>query len=349
MGDSTLEPFSCTTGPKNAKIALVGEAWGEQEDRTKMPFMGVSGQELNRMLVQAGLSRHECFCTNTLNLRPPGNKIEALCESKSVVGKEYSLPALSQGKYLRMEYLPHLERLRQELLAVNPNIVVALGATACWALLAGSKISSIRGTTAAGTLTPHKVLPTFHPAFVLRNWSQRPIVVADLLKVAREKDFPEIRRPARTVLYSPTLEEIEAYAEESHPILSVDIETTRGQMASIGFASRKDYSLVVPFITDERLPRSYWKESRDEIRALRAVKYLLERPIPKLFQNGLYDLQYIVPLGIRPWLTIHDTMLLHHSLYPEMKKGLGFLGSIYTDEASWKLLGGKTDSTKREE
>lgn len=346
---SIHEPFAHSSGPRNARIAIVGDAWGEQEALTGMPFMGASGQELTRMLRDAGISRRDCFLTNTLNLRPPTNNVEALCVTRSVVGKEYTLPPMGTGKYLDWQYLPHLERLASELNSVNPNLVLALGATPCWALLAGAKLSAVRGTVAQGTLTLHKVLPTFHPAYVLRNWSQRAVTIADLHKAAREAEFPEIRRPKRSVLFSPTLDEIEAYAQADHAILSVDIETTRGQMASIGFASTKDFAIVVPFITDERTPRSYWEHARDEARALRAVKYLLERPIPKLFQNGLYDLQYIVPLGIRPWNTRDDTMLLHHSLYPELKKGLGFLGSLYTDEASWKLLGGKTDSTKREE
>jgi len=346
---STSEPFSHSSGPRNARIAIVGDAWGEQEALTGMPFMGTSGQELTRMLLDAGISKRECFLTNVLNLRPPGNNVEALCAAKTIVGKEYSLPPLAAGKYLLPEHLHHVERLKAELLTVNPNLVLALGATACWALLAGAKLSAVRGTIAQGALTSHKVLPTFHPSFILRNWSQRAVAIADLRKAAREAEFPEIRRPKRSVLFSPTLEEIEAYATADHAILSVDIETTRGQMASIGFASTRDFAIVIPFITDEKVPRSFWPFASQEARALRAVKHLLERPIPKLFQNGLYDLQYIVPLGIRPWNTIHDTMLLHHSLYPELRKGLGFLGSLYTDEASWKILGGKTDSTKREE
>jgi DNA polymerase I-like protein with 3'-5' exonuclease and polymerase domains len=65
---------------------------------------------------------------------------------------------------------------------------------------------------------------------------------------------------------------------------------------------------------------------------------LLESPVTKVFQNGLYDLQYIYQMGIRPRNCTEDTMLMHHALYPEMKKGLEFLGSVYTNEASWKLM-----------
>ena len=76
----------------------------------------------------------------------------------------------------------------------------------------------------------------------------------------------------------------------------------------------------------------------------------MESNIPKLFQNGMYDLQYIFRWGIKTRNAAHDTMLLHHSLYPEMRKGLGFLGSIYSNEAAWKMMGRpKADTVKRDE
>lgn len=350
---SPLEPFSCSSGPRSAPIAIVGEAWGEQEALVQQPFIGSAGRELTSLLREAGIDRRQCFLTNVFNLRPAENKIEALCGSKADVGAGYNHPPIAQGKYILPEYLPHLDRLSAELTAVAPNLVLALGNTACWAILGTTKISAIRGTiTPSATPRGLKVLPTFHPAFVLRNWAQRPIVAADMLKAAREAKFPEIIRPERIVHYSPTLEELEDYVNQDHPILSVDIETARGQITSIGFASSTTFAMVVPFVVNvHSAPHSYWPTTYDETTAWRLVKILLETPMPKLFQNGLFDLQYILPMGIRPWNCLHDTMLLHHSLYPEMRKGLGFLGSIYTNESSWKLLGRgeKSDSTKREE
>lgn len=350
---SALEPFSASSGPLSASIAIVGEAWGEQEALVQQPFIGSAGRELTSLLREAGIDRRQCFLTNVFNLRPEDNKIEALCGDKATVGPGYAHPPISMGKYIRPEYLPHLERLSQELLAVKPNLVLALGNTACWAVLGTTKITAIRGTIAPSALPPGlKVLPTFHPAYVLRNWASRPIVAADLIKAVREARFPQIIRPERIVHYSPTLEELEDYVNQDHPVLSVDIETSRGQITSIGFASSTTFAMVVPFIVDvHSSPRSFWHTTEDELCAWRLVKILLETPVPKLFQNGLFDLQYILPMGIRPWNCADDTMLLHHSLFPEMRKGLGFLGSIYTNESSWKLLGRgeKSDSTKREE
>lgn len=67
-------------------------------------------------------------------------------------------------------------------------------------------------------------------------------------------------------------------------------------------------------------------------------KAVCESDIPKLGQNFLYDLQYLHRAGIRPRAFRHDTMIKHHSLHPELDKGLGFLATLYTDEAPWKVL-----------
>jgi hypothetical protein len=68
---------------------------------------------------------------------------------------------------------------------------------------------------------------------------------------------------------------------------------------------------------------------------------------PKIAQNGLYDLNILWrSYGITVRNFEEDTMLLHHALQPESEKGLGFLGSVYTDEASWKMMRTKSKVTK---
>lgn len=307
-------------------------------------------------LAAAGISM-----TNTLAFRPPnGNKLEDLCGTKTEVGKLYPFPALTKGKYLREQYFGELDRLARELEVLQPNLVLALGNTASWALLRATNISSIRGTVINGRVesadarSTFKTLPTYHPAGVLRNWAWRPIVVADIMKAVREAEFPEIRRPKRKVLINPTIEEAEYWTDQIlalRPlILSPDIETHGGQISCIGFAWSSTESMVIPFLDKTKKGWSYWETQALEERAWNCVARLLESSIPKVGQNFLYDLQYICKMGIRPAALDEDTMLLHHSLYPELQKGLGFLGSIYTNEASWKLMRkAKADSEKRDE
>jgi len=350
---------------------VVGEAWGKDEEECGKPFVGQSGRELARMAHEAGLLRNPLperwlgsrdmiyywdasplLLTNVLALRPPNNNMDAICVPKSEANPAY--PPLRQGKYLRPDLLPELARLQAEIQELRPNLILAMGNTACWAIMRSAKISQIRGavgTAPQGIATGLKILPTFHPATVLYNWALRPIVVADLIKAKTEGAFPDLRRPQRRILVNPTLGEIEAWYEEAQQnasILSVDIETGASQIKCIGFSWRIDAAMVVPFVDLSQPSGNYWEHEGDEHRAWSLVRALLALPCPKLYQNGLYDLQYLLHIWLRTRNCLEDTMLLHHSLFPEMQKSLGFMGSIYTSEPAWKLMRLQQDTLKKD-
>lgn len=325
------------------KIALVGEAWGEAEERQRAPFVGAAGYELTNMLRQAGISRADCFLTNVFNLRPPANKIEAFCGPKTEAIKGF--PALVKSKYVHERYTPELERLGDELIAENPNIIVCLGNTPTWALLGKTGISKIRGTTflSTHTVTGFKLLPTYHPAAVLRQWEIRPVTVLDLAKAYRESHFPEVRRPEREIWIEPTLEDIHEYRRTRLDVanrIGVDIETAGNQITCIGFAADRHSAIVIPFVDYRRTGKNYWPTEADERAAWAIVGDILSSPRPeKVFQNGLYDIAFLWrSVGIRVYGAGHDTMLLHHALQPESLKSLDFLGSVYTDEGAWKQM-----------
>lgn len=375
-------PFSAWTGPRNASMVFVGEAFSNSENELRKPFAGEGGKELFRMLREAlpdtntdlsyeiekvfqygnaWVGRREPWfqdadigLTSTFNFQPYGNKISEVCVKKAELPAGYSYPPIEPALYLEPKYLPELDRLRAELLECKPNIVVACGAKATWALLGDSKITSMRGTLTESTLVPGlKVLPTFHPFAVLRQWSWRSIVIADIAKAARERTSSTISRPSRNIIYSPTLVELRQWISETlaapPPMLACDTETEKGQVSMISFARSPSDAIVIPFI-DSRYPgHSFWPTAEDERAAWDLIDELFISPIPKLWQNGLYDLQYLLPLGLHATID-EDTMLRHHSIFPEMKKNLGFLGSIYTNEPAWKLMRTeKADTEKRDE
>ncbi len=341
------------------KIAIVGEAWGAEEEAQRVPFVGAAGWQLNQMLSEAGIHRADCYLTNVFNLRPPGgNDVSNLCVAKSDPMAVTHLPPVAPAKYLHKQYLPELGRLRSELSDVRPNISIALGNTAAWALLSNTGISRIRGTVTQGPFIEDlKILPTFHPAAVLRDWSLRPVTVLDLAKAKRESEFPEIRRPERTVYIEPTLEDLEWFYEThvcNASIISFDIETSGDQITCCGFATGPQTAMVVPFRDNRRDHNSghmgsYWPTAETEILAWGFVRRVLSLPIPKVAQNGLYDVNF---LWTRYGITVNqyedDTMLLHHALQPESLKGLGFLGSVYSNESSWKLMNRRDPTIKRE-
>jgi len=331
------------------KLALIGEAWGEAEEKQRLPFVGASGWLLNTMLEDAGIERHECFISNVFNLRPARNDILNLCGPKKEVS--HGLGPIKAGKYILDKYLPHLERLRDELESVNPNLIVALGGTASWALLGDSRISKIRGCIAGSNYVGgRKCLPTFHPAAILRQWELRAVTVLDLVKAKRQAEFPDIRRPERTVYTEPTLTDLEWFYE-THIVgakaLAFDIETSGDIITCLGFAPSRQVSLVVPFMDTRRPGYAYWGDKHLELLAWKFVRRVLENPLPKIAQNGAYDLGFLWRrYGIKVVNFTEDTMLLHHSLQPESPKGLGFMGSVYTDEPAWKIMReGKEDET----
>lgn len=330
------------------KIAIVGEAWGAEEEKVRAPFIGASGYELTRMLDEAGIRRADCFLTNVFNLRPKDNDLENICQ-KTKVG---SFSPLKAGHYLREEFFGEVHRLLSELRGIRPNVCVAMGGTACWALLGGTGISRIRGTvTGSNTLPNQKMLPTYHPAAILRDWSLRPVTVLDLAKARRESEFPEIRRPERTVYIEPDLQDIEWFFFEhlkSAAMIAIDIETRGTQITCIGFASSASIAITIPFVDDRKPLNSYWPDVETEAAAWNWVRKICQLPSKKLFQNGLYDLNFIWNYGIKVNNAGEDTMLLHHALQPESEKGLGFLGSVYSNEQSWKLLNRKTTTIKRD-
>lgn len=327
-------------------IMIVGEAWGKEEEQEQRPFVGASGRLLNQMLSMAGIRREDCYVTNVLNLRPkPSNDIKNCCGPKAtgVVG----MPAVQTGKYLRAEYQGELDRLYDEVRHVKPNLILAFGGTAAWAFLKTSGISKIRGSTAESPWG--KVLPTFHPAAVMRDYSLRPIVISDLHKAKREAEFPEVRRPQREVWIEPTLDDIEKFVQlYAGATVCIDIETIGDMITCVGIGADTQTALVIPFFDPTKPDKNYWSTKEEERQAWTWVRWICER-WPTVFQNGMYDIHFLWrTMGIRVLRAEEDTMLLHHALQPEMNKGLGFLGSIYTDEASWKLMR-KTATAKREE
>lgn len=382
-----LPAFSSWAGPRNPKLLIIGEAWGEQEAMTRQPFVGASGCELWRMLGEAipvageehlaaiksfrygnawirqregWLTGTSIAFTNVFNLRPVGNKIESLCETKKENKHVRPSDQIARGFYLRSEYLLELARLSDEISQASPNLIVAAGNTACWATLRATNIGGIRGACTigckkeeGGASPGRKILPTYHPAGVLRNWSWRTVVVADLIKAWRESQYPELVRPERQVQINPGLPDIATWlaglVSRPPPYLAVDIETAGGQITCIGFARSRSDALVIPFMDLRLTEGSYWSR-RDELVAWQYIRDILALPVKKLFQNGSYDLQYIMKMGFTVVGAEHDTMLLHHSLFPELQKGLGFLGSIYTGEQSWKLMRRrKADTEKKDE
>ncbi len=354
-------------------IFLVGEAWGVDEEKLQTPFVGASGIELVRLLAKAGVialtpqdqiaiqsywntrdglytksiwQRHQdqVYLTNVFQLHPPQNNLEWFCGPKSMGLPGY--PALVKSKYVRQEFAAQIGRLKQEVLNQKPNLVICLGNTALWAFTGKTGIKHLRGYVCLSTHTVEgvKLLPTYHPAWLLRGqWDSKPTVIADLMKAKNEAATQTIQRPTREIQINPSISDIKDFIAkhvDGCGLLSVDIETSKDRITCIGFAPSGQIAIVIPFDDARKPSGSYWVTKELECEAWRFVKSVLENEtIPKLFQNGLYDIAFLWrSMRIKTFGAKEDSMLLSHSLHPEMLKGLEYLGSVYSDEQAWKEM-----------
>lgn len=347
MTYSNLGPVVPSTGPLNAKIFILAESPGEEESSLLRPLVGPSGQELRRMLATIGVRLEDCYKSNVFSRRAP----REATEETYGVPKDHPLALNALGPmssnpilYLNSDFAPELERVYAEIHAVNPNVVIALGNFASWALGLGTGINSLRGNVHVGNIPglsrPIKIVPTYHPALVLRQWSERTVALSDLEKAHGESHSPDFNYDNSELWLDPSLRDIAEF-EHLHMrgahTCATDVETKRGQITCVSFAPSVNHVLSIPFWIDGPDP-NYWSEE-DEPLAWGFVRRWIEDPgLVKVLQNGLYDLQYFIAHGMKPRNFSEDTMLQHHSLFSELRKGLGFLGSVYTNTPSWKFM-----------
>lgn len=331
-------------GPIPARIMLVGEAWGADEEREGIPFVGASGQELNRMLHEAGIMRSECFVSNVVNQRPPGNDITAWIAMKKKDVTKAHVPLLD--KMVLPVVRDGYAALLAEIDAVQPNLIVAFGNTAMWALTGnwgirnwrGSQLSLKRALPAGQAIVP-KVIPTVHPAAVLREWSFRAAVVADLRRAARHLSTREYQPPAWKFIVRPSFDQAistldmlakRLEAADQGLWLDLDLETRAGHIACCGISWSRTEAICIPFMCVENR-EGYWSVDEEAHLIWRLYKLLTHPRVSVRWQNGLYDAQYIhrwwhfVPRGAQ------DTMISQHSIFSDQPKSLAYQASVYAD------------------
>lgn len=330
------------------RLAFVGEAPSDEELDKGQPLVGPSGRIFNALLRTAGVDRRACFVGNVFDEMLPGNDIGAWLmplPNAREIGWAGTPPPVGKQGVLRPEHGWHLERLAKELEKVNPTVVVPLGGTALWAFTGNDRIGECRGAVMEATFVRPgaKLVPTFHPAHVMREWKFYTVVAGDIIKAVGEAERgPQVVLPNVRAVLEPTLADLAAWDGKmmGADLLSVDIETGWGFITCVGFAPSAEEALVVPFVDLRKPSRCYWPTLDAEMAAMGYVKRWMESPAPKLGQNfAAYDAYWFLDRwGIRPVNLREDTRILHHSLYPELPKSLAFMGASYTDQGPWKLM-----------
>lgn len=327
-------------GNPNANILILGEAPGAEEDKHQRPFVGGAGKVLNGILRSAGISREECYLTNVIKYRPPANNIST---------------AQAQA-YVQKNIAP----LVQEIQRVNPTVIVPVGNTALAALGFHYKITQARGAIFHSPKLG-KIIPTYHPAYIMRQRHERETSVRDFLKILKHSKTQLVPTFTENFNISPTVEDVETLArtvqmkvsQGEQVVLGMDLETTYEDsfmdtaIKLFGIAISDSTATVVPFVTQS--DQEYWDSDDKLYRAIIALGSILEDPnVTKIFHNSLFDVPVLLNHGFTVVGPIYDTMLGQYLVYHPSKHSLAYLASIYTDFPAWKLTADdKTDKEYR--
>lgn len=144
-------------GNANAEILFIGEGPGKEEDLSGRPFVGRSGKLLDRALKSADIDRSDVYITNIVKCRPPQNRKPSLIESSTCTNL----------------------LLKKQIAIIQPKIICTLGAAALEGFISKETLIS----RARGTLIKTEIgiiMPTYHPAYILRNPKKLELLIADL-------------------------------------------------------------------------------------------------------------------------------------------------------------------------
>ncbi len=236
--------------------------------------------------------------------------------------------------------------LKEDILKVRPNVIVPLGNVPLKVIMGHTGITNWRGSVLYSEEFHCKVIPTIHPAAILRNWDYHPLVRVDLCKVLKESTTPNVVKKERVVDVLISEEEIRREMErlgEFEGMVAFDIETTRGElhMTSIAFATSPTHAIVIPFTIDTHDP--YW-DVETHYRILQYINtFMKNKGVKKVAQNATFDMGVLQwRYGIKTEGLVLDTMCAFHTLNPELRKSLNIQRSIYTDQPyydHWAKMG----------
>lgn len=297
------------TGNPDAKILLLVEHPTYEDKCAEKPMQTYAGRMFLGQFHKQGI-------------HPNDIRIEYVCEQIPPDKKFYMLDALTREEWKRdcLERLQHL----------HPNVIVPLGETALQLTTDRKSIDKWHLSILKDNLG-RKCIPILPPERILKNYHELIFVTLGAQRVFEQMQFPEIILPKREL--RPIMDVNEALQRlkglETAKMLSVDIETSRGQIVCIGFADSAHSAISIPTLADPLQPAVFFE-------LWQAIARVLKSESKKIFQNGIYDRTYLSRYGIQVLNFWHDTMIAQKFLNPELPMGLDTLARIYTNEPYWK-------------
>lgn len=315
------------------RLAVVGEAPGSDEVVAGEPFVGVSGRLLRAVLSGCGIACDQVFFGNVCQHQPPGNDIERF---------DFDGAEIQHG----------LERLREDLQKFQPSCVLVLGRTAfrafradlCYPSRKGYVIpladwrGSIFQSQAFGSV---KCVACYHPAYVLRSYSDMPFFKFDVARAVRHSRMVEGQSPimVRGGTIRPLLSDVLSYIatlRSSRARTTFDIEGYADDVGCtmLSLCTTPTDGIVIPFWIDGK---NYWSEEEEVLIWIAFSALCFDPNVPMAAHNSFYEL---FVLAWRHHIIVNnlydDTMMKHWEVYPEMERSLAVCTSIYTEQPYYK-------------
>lgn len=321
-----------TRGNVSSPVVFIGEAPGQDEDQQGLPFVGASGRLADKLLSEAGFGASDVWFTNPYKVRPPNNEIDRL--------EELGIP-----------YGTYQDAFFEELHRNKPTFLITAGKTPLSVLCPGTRskrtdevgIGKWRGSLLNSPRLgwPHYVIPVYHPAFILRDWSEKDTNLLFLRRVKEEYDYWTANQqqlnplPTRELIVEPDASTAIDYLSEclsSPNPISVDIELLRRRVPyTISFAKSPTSAISIGFWDySSDISVSIW-HLMDNILATRRV---IGQNYTSFDAHWLYHLGFNVNCKF-----VDDTRIRHNVLWPELSHKLEFMVAQYTREPYYKEEG----------
>jgi len=346
-------------GSLDAQIAIIGEAPGSNEIayNPPTPFVGPAGYRLQSQLNASGIIKRDCWITNIWKYKLKGDDFSPLWEDK----KE-TIPTEKLQDAIK-DLILELQRLK------NLKIIIPLGNHPTFIFCGKKGITKYRGSILPIqdnlSLSGHiKCIPTFHPAFILRQYLYNPIVIMDLKKAKRELKISGLQYPEYNFWLPITVEECLEGLKKAYqaPCAFLDIETIPAiqMITRVGLAWNDREGISIPFYRFETC-RSWWSLEEEKI-LWRGVNRFLASNVPKAIQHIPYERAYLEQkYGLKINNVVFDPIQAQHIIAPGLAKsdsegkkstsvrtyGLGVLTSIYTRQPYYKDDGKETNAQGR--
>lgn len=302
-------------GNPRARLMLIGDCPTPTEES---PFSDYPSRFLFKLLEEFGITYPETYRTNVF---------------KHFVNTDKKPPVPTDEE---------LKQLNEEIHTIKPNCILAVGELALFNLTGMKKLENYRGSILQTRDGYSKVVPTYNPKRIDSRelaYYNRVLIRNDVERAVEESRTSEYRLPERQLLIAQNSLDLYRFLQENKEkkLVAVDIESFHCIAQTIAFAFSPYRALCIPFLNIQSGKNPNGIPQHDMVEMWKLICQLLyDESIKKIGQNFKYDHEKLRAIGMEVRGFEWDTMLMSHTLYPELPKSQGFLTSVFTRSIYYK-------------